>query len=143
MHPCRRPRAGARHRCVGGNGATAGGARIRRYRHLRHRILAFDRIGLATATVRTAAYVTVLAIIPGRDIEIVLPRPSEPVRKVKAGTVSLALHRLADIDHAVDEAEDTRRMREFDACTRARTGRLRAQATDAHKPSGQYGQADL
>ncbi len=101
------------------------------------RILAFDRDQeLATATVRTAAYVTVLAIIPGRDIEIVLPRPSEPVRKVKAGTVSLALHRLADIDHAVDEAEDTRRMREFDACM------ARERAASARKPPTRTSRVD-
>lgn len=101
------------------------------------RVLAFDRDQeLATATVRTAAYVTVLAIIPGRDIEIVLPRPSEPVRKVKAGTVSLALHRLADIDHAVDEAEDTRRMREFDACM------ARERAASARKPPTRTSRVD-
>jgi hypothetical protein len=86
------------------------------------RILALDPVSeRATISARKAKHVVVLAVVPGREIEVIAPGASTKFRVSEKNAFGLSMRRIDDSPVPMDAADDARARLAYDRCmTQAR-----------------------
>lgn len=98
----------------------------------RAQILALDRVKeVARIQTRSIKHLIVLAVVPGREIELLVPGESVVQRERQAGQYSIDLRRVGDNTHQT--SDDLAAMRAYEQCV-ARAAAARRRAEQQKRP---------